>query len=47
MLIVLSPTPNLATERGDGMLYTFLVSVVAGIVAYYICKRLDGYFGDN
>ena len=21
---------------------TFLISVVAGVVSYYICKRLDG-----
>ncbi len=26
----------------EEILTTFLVSVVAGVVSYYICKRLDG-----
>ena len=26
----------------EEILTSFLVSVVAGVVSYYICKRLDG-----
>jgi len=40
--------PNLATERGDVfMIEMFLISVMAGIAAYYICKWLDGNDCDN
>ena len=35
--------PVLETERGDKMdLISFVVSVMASVVAYYICKWLDG-----
>ena len=41
--------PNPATEGGVGVGYiaSFLVSVIAGIVAYYICKWLDRDNNDN
>ena len=40
--------PKLATERGDTfMYYTFLVSVIASVVAYFVCKWLDRNNGGN
>ena len=42
--------PSLATEGGGvhlNILISFLVSVVAGVVSYYICKWLDGDDSDN
>ena len=41
--------PNLATERGVGVsiLISFLVSVAASIIGYYVCKWLDGDDSDN
>ena len=40
--------PVLETERGDKMdIDSFVVSVMASVVAYYICKWLDGDESDN
>lgn len=42
--------PNLATERGGvymSEIISFLVSVLASVVGYYICKWLDGDDSDN
>ena len=41
--------PNLATERGVYMseIISFLISVLASVVGYYICKWLDGDDSDN
>ncbi len=49
IMAVLPPTPNWQQEGGESMelLITFLVSVVAGIVAYYICKWLDRHDQDG
>lgn len=40
---MLPPTLIWQQKGGEGMdlIITFLVSVAAGIAAYYICKRLD------
>jgi hypothetical protein len=40
-------------HSGDGkevvspMLCTFMISVIAGVVSYYVCKWLDGDDSDN
>ena len=36
--------PKLVTERGCqiGLLASFILSIMASVVAYYICKWLDG-----
>lgn len=42
--------PILATERGGvpvETIFSFLVSVMASIVAYYVCKWLDRNDSDN
>lgn len=42
--------PILATERGCvyvSEIISFLVSVLASVVGYYICKWLDGDDSDN
>lgn len=48
ILTLLSP-PKLATGRGErvSILISLIVSVVAGVISYYICKWLDGKHGDN
>lgn len=43
-------TPNPTTERGVyrlDLMISFLVSVMAGVTSYYICKWLDGNNSDN
>lgn len=41
--------PNWQQEGGERMsiLISLIVSVVAGVISYYICKWLDGKHGDN
>lgn len=45
IIITVLLRPILATGRGDAMkhLVSFLVSVAAGITAYYVCKWLDAF----
>ncbi len=41
-IILLLPTPR--SEGGEGIMYileSFILSVLASVVAYYICKWLD------
>jgi hypothetical protein len=40
------PTPD--NGKGDlPMFCAFLISVVAGVVVYFICKWLEKYFNNN
>ena len=50
ILFVPVVTPNPITERvcsSLSIVISFLVSVMAGIVSYYICKWLDRNDSDN
>jgi len=46
---LLVAVPILVTGRGDIISLSFMEAVVAGIIAYYICKWLDDKFfhGNN
>ena len=46
MVVLSSPRPDNG-KGGCKMLCGFIVSVVAGVVAYYICKWLDRDSGGN
>ena len=43
-IIDLLPSPILVQEGGIALdiLISFIISVIAGVVAYYICEWLDG-----
>lgn len=49
IMILLPPTPIWQQKGGESMeiLLSFLVSVAAGIAAYYICKWLDRHDHDK
>ena len=46
ILKVLS-SPYWQQEGGMNMILAFLLSIIAGVVAYYICKWLDGKDSGN
>lgn len=49
-IIVLLSYPFRQRKGGAGLteyLYPFLISVMAGVVSYYVCKWLDGDDHDN
>lgn len=51
VILLIVVAPNLATEKKGGVymseIISFLVSVLASVVGYYICKWLDGDDSDN
>ena len=50
IIIFFVVVPNLTSERGLyslSMIISLLVSIMANVISYYICKWLDRYFNDD